>query len=170
MKRFLLLRHSEHNLNACRVLLNAQGYAVGICEPCEIYFTIHPNVALRSRRAECPSCRVVGHLGRADRHQLARQLYDRDATLDHTDVLESRVRIRPVLNQAPGFAMVRVLDGSRAWACPRCTATDSRGRLLGRRPWAEYQCWRCGWSHYDAGPPFVAVLDEARLDAALRSG
>ncbi len=74
--------------------------------------------------------------------------FDRNAHIP-PDVLAERVfRLRPFARFARPF-----------WTCPKCNGTDTRGRATGRRPRHEHTCWRCGWSHYDNGPPFVAVVD-----------
>lgn len=114
----------------------------------------------------CDHCGAEGRISGGDRRALQRQLYDRDqAVLDHRDTLASRAFLaRHVPRGDQGlFDTIEVVTGLRYWPCPRCTGVDTHGRPVGRRPRAEYDCWRCGWSHYDQGPPCVAVIDGDRF-------
>lgn len=138
------------------------------CRPCGARFSVWTCETLARRWATCDHCRAVGHVARTDAHQLARQLYDRDAMHDPVDVLDFRTHHRPAfLLPWKGFYYVRrepwgdpaAYDPKdpyrhRAWRCPRC---------FGRRPWLDHTCWECGWSHYDHGA-HVANLDLDQID------
>lgn len=122
-------------------------------------------LTLRGAYVTCDHCGAEGRINGRDRRALQRTRYDRDAAaLDRRDVLEARAFLaRHVPRGDQGlFDTIEVVTGLRYWSCPRCTGVDAHGRPVGRRPRAEYDCWRCGWSHYDAGM-FVAHIDGDRF-------
>lgn len=137
-----------------------------VCGRCEATTAEVVERILGGVRVRCDHCGEVGVVPGRDRRALQRRLYDRDAAaLDRRDVLAARQFLaRHVPRGDQGFFdTIEVVTGLRYWTCPRCAGVDTRGRTVGRRPRAEYDCWRCGWSHYDQGPPFVAVIDGDRL-------